>query len=117
MQRTATILINTSLSSAVDFGCIGRLHAILMPAGWDAASITFQVSEDGSTFYNLVDDAGNDVTVTSPAASEAVGLREDLKRVFARFQHVKVRSGTPGAAVNQTAQRAVILLADTPIRS
>lgn len=118
MKRTVTITNGTSLSDAADFGCIGRLCAIVMPGTWDAANITFQVSDDGVTYQNMFDDAGNEVTITNPAANKTMALRNDLKRLFSRFQFIKVRSGTSGAAVNQTTagNRAMVLLADTPER-
>lgn len=118
MKRTVTILNGASLSDAADFGAIGRLTDIVMPGTWDAANITFQVSDDGSNFQNLFDDAGNEVTVTNPAASKTMAFRQDLRRLLSRFQFVKIRSGTSGAAVNQTTagNRSIILLADTPVR-
>lgn len=113
MKKTVTILNGTSISSAAaDFGTMARLKAILMPAAWDAADISFQVSDDGVSFANLIDDANNAVKCTSPGAGKMVGLRQDISRALSRFQFVKIQSGTPGATVNQTADRAIILLAD-----
>lgn len=117
MKRSLTIANGTSLSSsAADFGPIARLCAIVMPSAWTAADITFQVSDDGVTFQNMFDDQGTEVKVTSPAADKTMAFKDDFKRLFSRFQFVKVRSGTSGAAVNQGADRSVILLADTPQR-
>lgn len=115
MQRSVIIANGASLSSAADFGTMGRLLALIMPATWDAATITFQVSDDGVNFQNLRDDAGNETTWTVIAAAN-YGARMDMARVFSRWQWVKVRSGTSGAPVNQTAQRTITLLADIPNR-
>lgn len=120
MKYTASIASGASLSGAIDFGnangspegpALGRLTAILMPATWDAANLTFQVSNDGVNFQNLYDDGGNEVTVTT-AQGRNHGLRFDLCRVFRRWRWLKVRSGTSGAAVNQTADRSIVLLGD-----
>ncbi len=56
------------------------------------------------------------MTLTTPAASQAIAFRNDLKRIMSRFRFVKIRSGTSGAPVNQTADRIMTLLADTPER-
>lgn len=117
MKKVVTIANGASLSAAVDFDAICRLTDILMdPVGWDAANITFQVSEDNTTFLNMFDDAGNEVTVTSPTTGKAMSFRNDLKRAFSRYRFIKVRSGTSGAPVNQTALRTLTLLADDPNR-
>jgi hypothetical protein len=116
MQKTVTILNGQSLSGAVDFGVIARLVGIQMPAAWTAASITFQVSQDNVTYQVLIDDAGNEVTVTAPTANKTTAFRNDLKRIMARYQFLKIQSGTSGAPTAQGADRILTLLADTPVR-
>lgn len=116
MKKLITILNGTALSAVVDFDAICRLTAIIMPAAWTAASITFQVSEDNVTFGDLRDDAHNEVTLTTPAAGEVIAFRNDLKRLFGHFRYVKIRSGTTGTPVNQGADRVMTLLADDPNR-
>ena len=52
-EMVATILDTASLSDAVEL----KGHDILriaMPAGWDAADLTFQVSDDGGTTFRNV---------------------------------------------------------------
>ena len=77
-------------------GC--RLFGIVMPAAWTAANLTFQVSHDGvTTWNNLYDANGNEVTITA-STSRYIALDPV---VFAGVQFLKVRSGTSGTAVNQ----------------
>lgn len=76
-----------------------------MPASWTTANLTFQVSEDGTTFYDLYNDAGTEYTVT--AAANRV-LRLTLADWLA-VRYMKIRSGTTGSAVNQAAARTLKL--------
>jgi hypothetical protein len=101
---TVTIASGQSLSPAFDAGA-GRLAALVMPAAWTAAAITFQGSADGSTYADLYDDQGNEATVQA-AASRAIAL-DVLAPLVGAFRYLKVRSGTGGAPVNQAAARAI----------
>jgi hypothetical protein len=83
------------------------LVAILMPATWTAADLTFQASNDNTTFYNMVNTAGNEVTVTGPAASEWVAIDP---ADFVGVEYLKVRSGSSGAAVAQGGDRVLTFL-------
>jgi hypothetical protein len=100
-----TIASGASLSGAVDLNGCGLVR-IQMPAGWDAAVLTFQVSLDGLTFANLYDRAGNEYTVQVAASSSIIVPPSD----FAGLRWLKVRSGTAGVAVNQTAERVLNLM-------
>jgi hypothetical protein len=107
--RSVTIANGTSLSGALDTGNVTSTSTIagfVMPASWTAANLTFQVSSDDSTYQNLHDDAGAEITVTA-AAARNISLREDLLRVLASWRWVKVRSGTASSPVNQLAERVV----------
>jgi len=101
---TATIASGASLSAAVDMQ--GRaLTGILLPAAWTAAGVTFSVSHDGITYGDLYGESGEySLTV---GASSFVGLNPGA---LMGFRFIKVRSGTAAAAVNQAAQRDVILM-------
>jgi len=101
----ATIALGASLSGAVDLAA-HRLHAIFMPAAWDAASLSFQVSHDGAAYADLQDKEG-EFTVAAGAARAIVVD----PAVFFGFRYLKIRSGLAGAAVNQTAERQLTLLA------
>ncbi|HXG66938.1 MAG TPA: hypothetical protein VNO70_17680 [Blastocatellia bacterium] len=117
ITATATIPSGQSLSDAVDLGP-GVLSGILMPAAWTAAALTFQVSVDGVTFYNLTKDAASDVQIQAQAGRaypvEAAAAFADTLyegNPFTGFRYVKVRSGTSGAPVNQGAERQITLIA------
>ena len=101
----ATILINTALSNAVDLRG-GDLIRINMPAAWTAADLTFQVDDGDGTFRDLWMEWGWELWFNA-AASISIELS-----IFAMFQgltQLKVRSGTSGAPVNQTAEREILL--------
>jgi hypothetical protein len=97
-----SIAINTSLSAAVNLRG-GLLAAVEMPAAWDAANLTFQVSGDGSNFFNLYDEFGAEVTALADA-SRVIRLEPTQ---WAGIKEIKIRSGTAGVAVNQTAARTL----------
>ncbi len=54
---SVTIASGASLSGAVNLG-EKVLSAIIIPGTWTAAALSFQTSEDGTTWYDLRDDAG-----------------------------------------------------------
>jgi hypothetical protein len=103
---TCTIANGESLSGAVDLDELVPVR-IDMPATWTAASLTFQVSDDNSTFRNLYD-ATVEVRATSAAASVAIALDPIL---FAATRYIKVRSGTSGTPVSQGGARTVTIIA------
>lgn len=102
----ATIANGASLSAAVHLHA-NRLFAIQMPASWTAANLTFQGSFDGTTYADLYDDTGTEVTVTA-AASRFILL--STPAMFFGLQRIKVRSGTTGSPVNQGGAREVELI-------
>ena len=95
--QTVTIGAGASLSGASTKISGFRLVGIILPAGWDAASLTFQVSKDGTTFVNLYDQFG-EYAVASITAGAGIAL--DVATFFP-WDYVKVRSGTAASAVNQ----------------
>jgi hypothetical protein len=102
--KTATIAISTSLSGAVDLG--GRkLVAIVMPSGWDAASLTFQASPDGVTYFNVYDGSSERTVGVAASYYSAFNIAD-----WVGIRWLKVRSGTAGTAVNQTAERVLTLV-------
>ena len=101
---TATIENGGSLSGAVDLG--GRkLVAIVMPSGWDAASLTFQASPDGVTYYNVYDSA----TERSLTVDSSRFLHVDMED-WLGVRFLKLRSGTAATPVDQTAARTFTLI-------
>lgn len=106
---TATIASGESLSAAVQLGGASVLR-IVMPAGWDAADLTFQTSEDGSTFRDLYA-AGDSEAAVSIAVSAGKAYQLAPSTLACQLW-LKVRSGTAGSPVNQTAARTLTLVAD-----
>jgi hypothetical protein len=102
---TISIGSSASLSSAV--GIRGLVPvAIEMPAAWDAADLTFQFSKDGTTYNNVYTSTGTEKTVTA-STSRWILLRPTD---FVGVVSLKVRSGTAGSAVTQTAARTLYLI-------
>lgn len=81
-----------------------RVSAIVMPAAWTAAGMTFQGSMDGVTFFDVFNDAGDEYMVPV-LVSQAVILNVPLT-----FPFIKVRSGVTATPVNQGAARSVSLI-------
>src|SRR5579871_6288020 len=101
-----TITTGTALSAPVSIG--GKIVVgIQMSAGWDAASLTVQAAPvDQTTFGELQDGVGGAVSFTV-----AAGIVFGVDPAKWRGQNtIKLRSGTSGAPVNQTATRVINLL-------
>lgn len=113
---TVTISAGQSLSGQIDvWGC--SLVAVHVPASWGSgAAITFAATEDGNQcidtaapFDPLRDEAGNEKTIVAPPAGQgAYVYLKPLDWVGAR--HLKVRSGTAAAPVNQPADVTLTLI-------
>lgn len=105
--QNAVIALNGNLSSAIDIGD-GGLVAIQMPSSWDAAGLSFQASSDPAGTYADVytsTTAGVSTELTiGAAASEYIALNAS---VFAGLRYIKIRSGTTGSPVTQTAARTL----------
>tara|TARA_X000001382_G_scaffold97453_1_gene71815 strand:- start:99 stop:452 length:354 start_codon:yes stop_codon:yes gene_type:complete len=102
--QTVTIANGASLSGSVDLG--GRkLCAIIMPAAWTSAAITFQASMDGSTFYDVYDAAVERNVSVGASYYSALAIAD-----YIGIRHLKLRSGTSGSAVNQSADRVITLV-------
>jgi hypothetical protein len=97
------IAAGESLSAPVDL-TDKEIVRITMPAGWDNANLTFQISTDGQGFNDLFTDDGKESTmvVTIGAAVVISDVHAAVKKaaVFLKF-----RSGTRSHPVVQTAQR------------
>lgn len=101
---TATIASTKNLSGAVYLGRALRIYAIKMPAAWDAAGLTFQTSVDGTTWSDVYLPNGDEYSV-SVAASTWVLL--DPTYLEGLGPYIKLRSGSSGSPVNQTADSAI----------
>jgi hypothetical protein len=107
VHRTATIANGESLSDAIILD-EGFLVGLILPATWTTANLTLQAAgeNDESTFQNVYDQAGTEVTITA-AASRYVIL-EPAK--FAGIKKLKIRSGTSGTPVAQAAARSIVAI-------
>jgi hypothetical protein len=101
-QIVLTIKAGTALSQAV--ACPnGAVTRVWMPSsGWDGGQITFQLSYDGVTFYDLFDEKNNEMTwnLTVGAVSYTMLTFPVANNLF-----MKVRSGVRKAPINQTEDR------------
>jgi hypothetical protein len=104
-----TIASGQSLSARVDLGA-KVLVGIAMPTDWDAAALTFQVSQDGSeTWLEHTTSAGNAVSFTVDAG-QYIAVDPVLWR---GVNAVRLRSGTAVTPVNQSANRTLTLITRT----
>lgn len=85
------------------------LAGVLMPGTWTSGNLTFQASHEGTTFTNLYDSGGTEVTITA-AASRYIVLSPEHLVAFAGVQKLKVRSGTSGSPAQQAGARTVYLI-------
>lgn len=102
----ATIANGASLSSAVYLGGYA-LTAMIIPAEWDTATVaTFNLSLDGTTYYNMYTDVSGTLTEYSVAAAASRYIALDGAK-FLGVQYLKVRAGTAGSPSNQTGATVV----------
>lgn len=70
------------------------IEGLYIPAGWTAANIAFQASEDGTTWSDLYDIDGGQVVV-SPVAGTALMLAPGLLR---GWRHIRLVSSVAQAS-------------------
>lgn len=99
---TVTIAAGQSLSAAVSCGQGGTLIRIYTPMGWDSNELlTFQVSPDGTAFYNLFYPSDREVVFTITPG--AVIYSKDYD--FSANNWIKLRSGLSTNPRPQSAAR------------
>ena len=89
------------------FAVSGEKIGVLVPTGWTAADMTFQVSHDRVTFRDLYGYDGTAVTEATSTVAEntAISLAGIAERI-APFQWARIRSGVAATPVNQGAVAA-----------
>lgn len=116
-----TIPAGQSVSEGVD--CSGsRIVRIVMPDGWDSAPLTFQLSPDNGTFYNLhhvVSYTGTErpsftpfevmISAVMPNAIFVMPVDTGDMISFIRF-----RSGTASHPIVQSIDRKFQIVLDVP---
>lgn len=105
VETTAVTIANgVSLSDAVDLR--GRkLVAIIMPAAWTTASLTFQGSVDGTNFFNVYDGAAERALPVAASYYSTLAIVD-----WVGFRYIRLRSGTAGTPVNQGGTRTITLV-------
>lgn len=116
---TATIANGASLSGAIQID--GKLSALAMPAaftnsGATVQPMTFDGSSDGVTFAPIFDLVGGTVTERTITAAQMTALAVAspgrslaLNPVdWMAYSHIKIRSGTAAAPVNQNGARTIV---------
>lgn len=110
VTQDVTIANAGNLSGAANIAGY-RVVAIIMPAAWTSADLTFQGSVDASTFSNVYDSDGNEVkAINGAATSRAITPSPALVHALLPFSQLKVRSGTSGSVVAQGAARTITLV-------
>lgn len=104
---TATIAAGESLSTVVELG-VSTMCGVVLPAAWTAAKVSFESSVDGVTFGPVYDMAGVIGSAANQAANDVISV--DPAR-FLGFSYIKIRSGVPGALVNQVDSRTLTVIA------
>jgi hypothetical protein len=105
VQADVVEICLASLSSVLYKGNYMTMFALLLPANWTTAKITFLgcVTSDG-TFNQVV--KGTDAAeleIASVAASKVVGLDGVIEQTIEGIPYIKLRSGTLAAPVDQGA--------------
>lgn len=104
-EVTATIPSAGSLTPAIDLGDL-RLARIIVPDTWTPAAITFQASINGTTWRDVYDSYGAEVSLTVvPGGDHVIPLSD-----FSSLDLIKLRSGTSAAPVAQTDAAELILV-------
>lgn len=97
----------SSLSGAVSLSEL-EIVGVLFPATWVDADLSFQVSGDGgATFKNLFNGDTELVLAGAVNADRWCGLTDAQAATLRGWDQIKVRSGTAGAHVDQTANRTI----------
>lgn len=104
-QITATVPNGQAITASIDLKDQPIL-AIRMPASWTTANITFQSSQNGTDWLDVYNMFGDEFTVTAAAGRVIVMSPFD----FQWGRYIKIRSGTTGTPVNQSADRTIILI-------
>jgi len=93
-----TIAAGESLSDVLD--CTGgQIVRVTMPAHWDDAPLTFQISTDGQFFNDLFGLDGYEISIDEVVLGSAVLIPEDVGRAIA---FIRFRSGSRAEAVRQS---------------
>ena len=101
---TLTIPASTSVSEAFPLETRSLL-GFITPVAWSAATLTIEVSLNGTNWFSAYDNYGSVVgSYTSiPTAASAAYAVDPIALI--PWKYVRFRSGTTAAPINQTANR------------
>jgi hypothetical protein len=101
-RLTATIANGNYISDAILTN--GHDVSIIeMPSAWTAAPLTFQSSYDGTNYFNVYDNAGNEIYVIVDITRR---IHIDIPEL-SQVKFIKLRSGTNVTVVTQGAERKI----------
>ena len=106
VAETVTILDTESLSGALEIAGVGVPVALHLDEDWDTEDITFEVSYDGTNFFDLVVD-GAEYEISAAAAEGFYVLDPS---VFIMATHIKVRSGVLALPVAQNGDTVITVI-------
>lgn len=92
--QTSVVIANGQTVSGVIAKQSMAMVGAVMPASFEGATLTFQVSADGTTYVELDDNSSGSAISATVAASKAVTLPAEL----APWPFFKIVSGTQVAA-------------------
>jgi hypothetical protein len=105
-----TIAAGTALSNAVNLGD-KTLSAIVIPAAWSTAALSFQASDDGgATWHDHFDWLGNEISAASADVVAGRRIAVDPSS-FRDVDMIKLRSGLTASPVNQGTACVLTLIA------
>lgn len=103
--RTVRIEAGQAVSGAFDLAGT-RIAAVIMPASWTAANLSFQASTDeAGTYIDCYSSEGDELTAVVAASRVVCDFTGIEGLGWVRF-----RSGTTGSPVNQAAARILTLI-------
>jgi hypothetical protein len=103
-SATVTIAAAGSLSTALNTGASG-IAAIMVPAGWSpVANLSFQISADDISFFDVFDDTGNEIMITAKPGTAVI---VDNTTWMQAVSWIKFRSGSRDTPVPQDIQQTL----------
>jgi len=103
------IMAGESLSNVIDVS-LGEAAYVLMPAEWDGANLSFQVSFDDINYWDLFDELGEEVILACRPMT-AVRIAPGMRAIG----YVKIRSGTREAPIVQSVDRDFKVVAERTV--
>ena len=108
VAKTVVIAAGQSLSAALDC-TLGNLAMIAVPIDWVGAAVSFQVSADNITYFDLFEKPVPEEVTLQVIPGGAVLFDPDLS---ASVMWLKIRSGTRSKPYAQSAARTIAVVLD-----